>query len=116
MRALTGRDIATGEVDLRDFEKRNKDQYATEGPADTWWRKNEVLPAPKHECYVWDLYGRCEEEEIQWILEGSAVVRDFILVGREGGEVEVGVDEEVENDEVEARFTESGQYPLLGDW
>ena len=44
MRALLGNDIATGTVDLQEVAARGE-QYATEGPGDTWWMKNDVLPA-----------------------------------------------------------------------
>lgn len=48
MRALTGKDIATGEIDLQHYAATNKDQYSTSGPSDTWWMKNDVLPQPPH--------------------------------------------------------------------
>ncbi|KAK5169543.1 uncharacterized protein LTR77_005519 [Saxophila tyrrhenica] len=81
MRAVTGRDIATGTVDLREVEGRGE-HYSTQGPKDTWWKKNDVLPAPAGECYLFDL-GRCTEEEIGWVFDGTAMVKDWIVVGRE---------------------------------
>ena len=80
-RALMGRDIATGTVDLQEAAAAG-DQYSTEGPSDTWWMKNDVLPSPPHECYLWDT-GRCNKEEIQWILDGTAIVKDWVVVGKE---------------------------------
>ncbi len=44
--------------------------------------KNDVLPAPASECYTFDL-GRCTEEEIGWISDGTAAVTDLIVVGKE---------------------------------
>lgn len=98
MRALTGRDIATGEVDLQTVAADGK-QHATQGPSDTWWMKNDVLPAPPHECYLWDM-GRCTKEEMDAIFDGTAVIKDWIVVGREekrgsvGGSVPAGGDQQ----------------------
>lgn len=79
MRALLGRDIATGEVDLQAVAAAGA-QYSTEGPSETWWKLNDVLASPPHECYIWDL-GRCTEVEVEAVMDGSAVVKDWIVVG-----------------------------------
>jgi hypothetical protein len=76
MRAITHRDIATGQVDLR-----NVKNYATQGPQDTWWSKSDILPAPPHECYIPDLMDRCSDDEIAAIINGTALVKDWIFVG-----------------------------------
>ena len=81
MRAITGRDIATGTVDLNKLAAQGK-QYSTNGPPDAWWMKSEILPAPLRECYIWDM-GRCSEEEKKWIMNGTALVKDWIVVGRQ---------------------------------
>lgn len=102
MRALRGKDIATGTVDLQGVAAKGK-QYATEGPSDTWWMPSEVLPAPPRECYVLDP-GRCSEEEKDWIFDGSAIVKDWIVVGRN-------------YDAVSAPSSKVGlQQPLIDDW
>lgn len=98
MRALFGRDIATGELGVTD-------EYQTEGPPDTWWMKSEVLPAPKGECYVLSP-GTCSEEERGWLKNGTAVVKDWIVVGKEEGKSEVW--------DGNARVVE--QVPLSGRW
>ncbi|KAK3705486.1 hypothetical protein LTR37_013303 [Vermiconidia calcicola] len=81
MRALTGRDIATDTVDLEKVASSGG-QHNTSGPGDTWWMKSEVLPAPPAECYLLDI-NRCTEEEVSWIVDGTAIVKDWIVVGRE---------------------------------
>jgi carboxypeptidase C (cathepsin A) len=83
MRAITHRDIATGTVDLR-----AEPEYATKGPSDTWWSRSDILPQPAHECYVLDLGDRCTDEEIEWIRDGSAIVKDWILIGRNASQAE----------------------------
>ncbi|KAK3640763.1 hypothetical protein LTR56_004466 [Elasticomyces elasticus] len=74
MRALLGKDIATGTVDAAD--------YASTGPSDTWWMRNDVLPSPPNECYVLNT-GTCTDEQQEWIFDGSAIVENWIVVGRD---------------------------------
>lgn len=98
MRALTHHDIATGTIDTHhtfpttnnttsssDDEEEEEEQYeyySTTGPSDTWWKKNDVLPGMPHVCYTLDPLRQCTEEEVEWIRDGTAVVKDWILVGR----------------------------------
>lgn len=92
MRAIRGRDIATGTVNLQEVAASGE-QYFTKGPTDTWFMPSDVLPAPPAECYVLDL-GRCTDEEIEWIIDGTAIVKDWIVVGREEqhhGQLSTGV-------------------------
>lgn len=81
MRSLMGQDIATGEVDLQSVAAEGQ-QYSTDGPKDTWWMKNDVLPSPPHECYLWDM-GRCTREEMDAVFDGTAIIKDWIVVGKE---------------------------------
>ncbi|KAI1084335.1 serine carboxypeptidase [Whalleya microplaca] len=92
-RALFNRDIATGTVDTA-----ADPEYATTGPADTWAIKNEDPPDILHYCYVLDLSSTCTEDQVQSILNGTAVIVSGIvkdrnstqlfpeLFGDEGGE------------------------------
>ena len=80
-RALFDRDIATGSRPL-------SDDLTTEGPKSTWGIKNEVLSAPEPVCYTLDPAGRCEREVYETVRNGTAVVRDYIVVGREEEEEE----------------------------
>lgn len=99
MRALTHHDIATGTIDTHhtfptttntttsssdddDEEEEQYEYYSTTGPSDTWWKKNDVLPGMPHVCYTLDPLRQCTEEEVEWIRDGTAVVKDWILVGR----------------------------------
>ncbi|KXT14920.1 hypothetical protein AC579_3052 [Pseudocercospora musae] len=109
MRALTQRDIATGEIDLKEYAATHGAQYSTTGPSDTWWMKNDVLPQPPHQCYVLDIPSRCSAEEIEWIKDGSAVIKDWIVVGRDSGSNTVD-QERLRNPRPDE------QIPLLKDW
>lgn len=73
-RALFNRDISTGEVDTA-----ANGSYSTTGPADTWAFKNEDPPEPLWICYSYDPTATCTEEQIEALLNGSAVVVDWIL-------------------------------------
>lgn len=83
-RALLNRDIATGAVDLTRTggwagAGGQAEVFRTEGPGDTWWRRNEVLPVPGRKCYILQFMA-CSKEEIAALREGRAVVRDFVIV------------------------------------
>lgn len=73
------RDIATGMVDTLESV-----DHETKGPDNTWWMQSEVLPAPEPECYVLSP-STCTEQQREYLRDGSAVVKDWILVGRENG-------------------------------
>ncbi|GAB7357095.1 hypothetical protein MBLNU459_g7903t3 [Dothideomycetes sp. NU459] len=75
MRAILGKDIATGQIKVAD-------DYATKGPGDTWWMKSDVLPAPESQCYVLSPE-TCSELEREWLRNGTAVVKNWIVVGNE---------------------------------
>ncbi|KAI0376564.1 serine carboxypeptidase [Hypomontagnella monticulosa] len=72
-RALFNKDIATGTVDLI-----VNPEFTTEGPADTWAIKNEDPPDLPHWCYLYDT-STCTEEQIESILNGSAVIVNGII-------------------------------------
>ena len=75
MRALLNKDIATGSVKVTD-------DYSTSGPSDTWWMRSDVLPAPEAECYSLSP-STCSKEQQEWLANGTAIVKDYIVVGRE---------------------------------
>ncbi|PNS15507.1 Carboxypeptidase Y A [Sphaceloma murrayae] len=77
MRGLLNLDIATGKVNTAE-----ETGYGTEGPPDTWWMKSDVLPSPEGICYALDP-GTCSDEEKGWLMDGTAVVENWIVIGRE---------------------------------
>lgn len=76
MRSLFNKDVATGETAV-------SDQYKTNGTEDAW-TPSDVLPAPKNECYTLNP-DSCTEEEQAWLKDGTAIIKNWILVGREKG-------------------------------
>ena len=74
-RALFNLDIATGEVSTA----RNPD-YATTGPADTWSVKQEAPESEPAFCYTYALGSTCSDEQFESVVDGTAIVRDYILI------------------------------------
>ncbi|PWY70277.1 alpha/beta-hydrolase [Aspergillus heteromorphus CBS 117.55] len=75
-RALFNRDIATGRVNTA----RNA-SYTSEGPDSTWQVKNDVPDSPAPTCYLLDLEARCTQEQVERVVGGEAVVKDWVVVG-----------------------------------
>lgn len=73
-RALHNLDIATGTVDTA-----GNPDYATNGTADTWAIKSADPADPVHFCYLWDIEDTCSEEQIESIVDGSAVIVSGIV-------------------------------------
>ncbi|KAF7175275.1 hypothetical protein CNMCM7691_007315 [Aspergillus felis] len=77
-RALFNRDIATGKVSLLENAT-----YASEGPSSTWEIKNEVPESPEPTCYILALQSSCTDEQIQSVVNGTALIKDWIVVETE---------------------------------
>ena len=77
-RAMFNRDVATGSVQL-------SDNYSTSGPQSVRNIKNVAPKNPATVCYVLDLQDSCTDEQIQSVLDGSAVVKNYIVVGNSTG-------------------------------
>lgn len=75
MRALFNKDISTGEEDTY----TDGEAYSSEGSPDTWAYKNELPPQPTHFCYSL-APETCSEEQIESLEDGTAVVRNWIVV------------------------------------
>ena len=95
MRAMFNRDIATGTLPL-------SDTLGTVGPSDIRHIKNEVLPAPEPVYYILDPGFRCEQEQWERVWNGTAVVKDWVVVG------------ETESKGVGGGFEREGDQKVLG--
>ncbi|PYH42005.1 putative carboxypeptidase S1 [Aspergillus saccharolyticus JOP 1030-1] len=76
-RALFNRDLATGKVSTV-----KTPDYKSQGLDSTWMIKNTPPAPPEPECYVLALQETCTEEQIESVVNGSAVIKDYIVVGR----------------------------------
>ncbi|KAL7893039.1 Alpha/Beta hydrolase protein [Trichoderma sp. SZMC 28014] len=73
-RAMTGADIATGQI-------LTEANYSTAGPSSSFCIKNTVPQPPKPLCYTWDVLETCTTSQAALLANGTAIVRDFIMVG-----------------------------------
>ncbi|KAK2023101.1 serine carboxypeptidase [Colletotrichum zoysiae] len=76
MRATFNRDVATGLVPVTD-------ELSTVGVRDTWHIKNVPPPRPDPICYVLKPE-TCRPEVWERVVDGTALVRDWYVVGGEG--------------------------------
>lgn len=79
MRSLFNKDIATGAVSTA-----GDSQYSTKGPASSFGFKDKAPPSPEPECYIWSL-STCTNEQYNALLDGTAIVKDFIVTGIDRG-------------------------------
>ena len=81
MRAMFNRDIATGLLPV-------SDDLATVGLSSTFHVKNEVPESPEPKCYV-RAPGTCTPEQYASVIDGTAIVKDFFVVGNVNDEMRV---------------------------
>ncbi|KAM0283417.1 hypothetical protein ACHAQH_002541 [Verticillium albo-atrum] len=77
-RAIEGRDVATGKKDVG-----NGDRYATSGPGDIRGVRTPLPPRAPVFCYIAStpiIEGQCTDEQIAALADGTAVVKNFIVV------------------------------------
>ncbi|KAK7731759.1 hypothetical protein SLS53_008703 [Cytospora paraplurivora] len=115
-RSLFNRDIATGTVDLRATGgwAEGVDIFRTDGPSNTWWKRNEVLPAPPVRCYSL-LTSTCSDEQKEALRNGTAIVKDYILVGIEGDGKGGSTVEAQEGAYGGALYEDDGRQVVFGD-
>ncbi|KAJ9606535.1 hypothetical protein H2200_008543 [Cladophialophora chaetospira] len=74
-RSLFNLDIATGKQDTA-----NNATYPTTGLADTWSVKNKVPMSDPPVCYSYNPVSTCTDDQFEAIMDGSALIRDYILI------------------------------------
>lgn len=72
-RAMFNRDVATG-------QQSTVGEYTSRGLAKIWDVRDEPPPAPAPVCYVMNLRFTCTPEQIQGVLNGTAVIQDYVVV------------------------------------
>lgn len=73
-RAVNGRDVATGEVDVV-----SDPAYSTSGPENSLATKNELPAGAPSTCYLYALGNTCTPDELAALENGTAVVKDYVL-------------------------------------
>lgn len=75
-RALSNMDIATG---TKPTYSSGGEAYKSEGEESTWSHMDKDPEDPIHFCYTLDPYDTCSDDQIQSLVNGTAVIRDYIL-------------------------------------
>ncbi len=77
-RATFGLDVATGKVPVGDG-------YSTQGPQSSWGLVQSLIPpAVENTCYVYTANDSCTPDQKLALLNGSAMVEDFVVVEPKG--------------------------------
>lgn len=77
-RALFNKDIATGTQNTYS----DGTPYQSTGLSDTWSIKNEDPAEPLQFCYVLDPTATCTEDQLESVLNGTAVIEHYIVVDK----------------------------------
>jgi hypothetical protein len=72
MRSIFGTDIATGQVSAAG--------YSSKGPQSSRDIKNKLPESPPVRCNIWQIQQTCTEEQVVALMNGKAVVKDYIFV------------------------------------
>jgi hypothetical protein len=75
MRAMTNKDIATGNVSTTENQT-----YSSTGTSSTWQIKNDVPDSPAPTCYVRALRSSCTDDQIAAVVNGTALVHNWIVI------------------------------------
>ncbi|OCL10097.1 alpha/beta-hydrolase [Glonium stellatum] len=74
-RAILNLDIATGKINTA-----QEINYSTSGTTSTWGIKNALPPQPATTCYMLSLTSTCTDKQIDEVLNGTALVYDWVLI------------------------------------
>ncbi|KAK4220858.1 Alpha/Beta hydrolase protein [Podospora fimiseda] len=77
-RVMSNTDVSTG---ARSTVGKKGKCYVAPGLASVADVKNKLPAQEKSECYLWDVLQTCTEEQTEMLGNGTAVMRDFVLVG-----------------------------------
>jgi hypothetical protein len=75
-RVMFDRDVATGDVNTL------HGSYSSTGPKSSFDIKNKLPSSPKSVCYLWDAVNTCTADELKALVDGTAVVKDFVLLSK----------------------------------
>ncbi|KAK3306266.1 Alpha/Beta hydrolase protein [Chaetomium strumarium] len=77
-RVMFNKDVATGGISTA---KCRGKVYSTTGPGDVSGILNELPSHPEPECYLWDIFQTCTPLQTEMLRNGTAVLKDFIMIG-----------------------------------
>ncbi len=71
-------DVATGKISTA---RPGRQVYSTSGPDNVFNVTNAVPSHPVSECYLWDIFQTCTASQTALLRNGTAILRDYIMVG-----------------------------------
>lgn len=74
-RAMFNLDIASGKISTTE-----NGSYGTVGPSSTFSIKNKVPESPQPTCYTYALLSTCTDDQINSVIDGTALIHDYILI------------------------------------
>ena len=72
-RVMFNKDVATGTTSSSNYSSTGQPTIAN--------ITNEVHPGHERYCYLWDMMETCVPEEYVMVMGGSAIIKDYILLG-----------------------------------
>jgi hypothetical protein len=78
MRTIIEQDVATGSMSLGNGCENNN--YQTRGPSSAFGVKNALLPPDPTQCYLWQLSTTCTVNQLEAIINGTAIIKDYIVI------------------------------------
>ena len=79
-RVMFNKDVATGKTRTPSPDCKNVKEYSTEGPASSASIKNTLPPPSINVCYVMNAKATCRADQTEALMNGTAVVKDFVVV------------------------------------
>ena len=78
MRTIIEQDVATGSISLSTGSEN--ENYQTHGPSSVFDVRNVLLPSAPIQCYLWQLSTTCTANQLEAIINGTAVIKDYIVI------------------------------------
>lgn len=78
-------DRAMSHVDIASGKLPTSGNYSTSGPSSTFQDKNKMPEDPPKVCYTLMTLTSCTAQDLQRLANGTAVVKDYIVVGYKEG-------------------------------
>jgi len=78
MRTIQDQDVATGSISLG--TGCDSENYTTTGPSSILDVKNVLPVSLPIQCYLWQLSTTCTPDQVEAVINGTAVVKDYIVI------------------------------------
>ena len=80
-RVMNNLDVSIGKVSTTKVK-----DYHTSGPSNIFGHKNKLPTFAPAQCYLWDIMETCTPDQGNAFANGTAVTKDFIMIGTVGAD------------------------------